>query len=265
MLASIRDAQIIVADEVLSNIDASEDRAWDASDFPCVAPPFYNMWIESKSSLTGITWGFWVLATDEKPFFDTRRFDPNYGTPKNTRWVLNVTPYVEGKNNDIHQLGVIGMLNVAPDGTWLDDNISMIMNIFLNPNMNQHVFQTSGKYFAEMAPVLLMTLALMNCKNVEFVDNVPNDKQSRRNKKKYGEPLTVFKTLRVKPSKRAATGDTEHKGAKNRAHMVRGHFKSYGPENPLFGKAVGTYYWGPLLRGTFSQGQVVKEYIVGDG
>lgn len=45
-------------------------------------------------------------------------------------------------------------------------------------------------------------------------------------------------------------------------HMMRGHFKTYTPEAPLFGKRVGTWWWQPGLRGNVEKGIVLKDYAV---
>ncbi len=46
-------------------------------------------------------------------------------------------------------------------------------------------------------------------------------------------------------------------------HMVRGHFKTYTPEKPLFGRMTGTYWWAHHLRGDESAGVVHHDYEVG--
>lgn len=49
------------------------------------------------------------------------------------------------------------------------------------------------------------------------------------------------------------------------AHLVRGHFKHYTAEAPLFGKYTGTYYWPPHVRGNIENGAVVKDYYLEAG
>lgn len=48
------------------------------------------------------------------------------------------------------------------------------------------------------------------------------------------------------------------------AHIVRGHFARYTPENPLFGRLVGTF-WRPMhMRGNPEHGTVIKDYEARD-
>lgn len=44
-------------------------------------------------------------------------------------------------------------------------------------------------------------------------------------------------------------------------HYVRGHFKTFTPERPLLGRATGTFYWPPMLRGDAKRGVIGKTYI----
>jgi len=45
-------------------------------------------------------------------------------------------------------------------------------------------------------------------------------------------------------------------------HICRGHFKTFAPDAPLLGKAVGTFWWGPQVRGSREEGTVLKDYRV---
>jgi hypothetical protein len=43
-------------------------------------------------------------------------------------------------------------------------------------------------------------------------------------------------------------------------HLMRGHFKTFTPDNPLFGKRVGAFWWDPIVRGHAANGVRVKDY-----
>jgi hypothetical protein len=43
---------------------------------------------------------------------------------------------------------------------------------------------------------------------------------------------------------------------------VRGHFKHYTAEAPLFGRMTGTWWWSPTLKGDAAHGVVEKEYQI---
>ena len=85
--------------------------------------------------------------------------------------------------------------------------------------------------------------ALMNCRNV-VREKVSPDHKLQRSRRKSGKiPLYSFSTLKVKSVGRNG-------GEAARAiHWVRGHFKEYTPDKPLFGKIAGLFWWEPHLAG----------------
>lgn len=85
--------------------------------------------------------------------------------------------------------------------------------------------------------------ALMNCKNV-VRETVSPDRKLQRARQKSGKiPLYHFSTLKTKPIGRNGGDGTRA------IHWVRGHFKEYTPEKPLFGKIAGLFWWEPHLVG----------------
>ena len=46
--------------------------------------------------------------------------------------------------------------------------------------------------------------------------------------------------------------------------VLRGHFKTFTEDAPLFGKVVGTFWWGWQVRGTAKNGVIVSDYKIGD-
>ncbi len=93
--------------------------------------------------------------------------------------------------------------------------------------------------------------ALMNCGNIIREPTEP-DKKLQRHRKKVGKlPLFRYHVLKIKPVQRAgaSSGDGSGIGSSNAIHWVRGHFKEYTPEKPLFGKTTGLFWWQPHLAG----------------
>ena len=85
--------------------------------------------------------------------------------------------------------------------------------------------------------------ALLSCKNV-VRETVGADPKLQRSRRKSGKiPLYHYSTLKMTPMGRNG-------GEATRAiHWVRGHFKEYTPERPLFGKISGLFWWEPHLVG----------------
>lgn len=108
----------------------------------------------------------------------------------------------------------------------------------------------------------LLAHSLLACKNVEQVQHRPDPKLSRAWQRRHGaDALVRYTTLRVRPM-----GGGSHDGGDGQIdkalHIVRGHFKTYTPERPLFGRLTGTYWWDSAVRGDASHGVVVKDYEV---
>ena len=90
---------------------------------------------------------------------------------------------------------------------------------------------------------LAALFALLNCKNVVRVP-VNTDLKLQRSRKKAGKiPLYRFSALQVRPMGRGGPRNS------SAIHWVRGHFKEYTPEKPLFGKIAGLFWWEPHLAG----------------
>lgn len=113
-------------------------------------------------------------------------------------------------------------------------------------------------------PPVLMAHSLLGCKNVTTEEHHPNPKIARAHQKRRGHGLTIFKTLKIAP-----TGGSSESGpgvsigdGQTAMHLVRGHFKTFTPERPLFGSRVGTYWWSPMVRGNQDAGVVVKDYEI---
>jgi hypothetical protein len=110
----------------------------------------------------------------------------------------------------------------------------------------------------------LLTISFLHCKNVEIHAIIPPEKLSKRHHKKHGRDLVRYHVLDIKPLRRLL--DRHRAGSKEdlrRAlHICRGHFKTFTPDAPLWGRHIGTYWWAPHVRGSKSAGVVLKDYRV---
>lgn len=120
-----------------------------------------------------------------------------------------------------------------------------------------------GIPLAEMAKAGLMATSLINCSNTGFREEAPKySRQMRRRLERKGLPLVSFKRLMVKPHSQSAHSDSQAEGeGKVAIHLVRGHFKTFTEDRPLFGKYIGTYWWQSMVRGS-DQRFVIKDYEV---
>lgn len=104
-------------------------------------------------------------------------------------------------------------------------------------------------------------LDLLDCKNIEVVNNNPSPKLNKKRVKNGKEPLIVYKTLEIKNKNNYSNANKKNLW-NNKIHLCRGHFKEYTEKNPLFGKCTGRYWWQPSVRGNKNKGVVMKDYLI---
>lgn len=113
--------------------------------------------------------------------------------------------------------------------------------------------------------VPLLAICFAHCKNVRMVDGDQiAPKLAKSFEKKHGRPPVIFKTLEIDPMREVLRreGQAETTGLKRALHICRGHFSTYTPERPLFGKIAGQFWVPAHVRGRSSEGVVSKEYAV---
>lgn len=112
--------------------------------------------------------------------------------------------------------------------------------------------------------ILGLGLSFCHCKNVrqETRDAGPPPRPLRNRPK---APRLSYYTLNIDPMRQTlrTEGRSDEVGHKRALHICRGHFATYTPDHPLFGKYVGTYWRPDHVRGNASEGAVVKDYSVG--
>ena len=110
-------------------------------------------------------------------------------------------------------------------------------------------------------------LDVLNCQNIVTKDVIPPEKLNRKRIRNGKLPLYTYKILEVvkgKPkSKNAGSVPWDYQSpASVRFHLCRGHFKTFTPDKPLFGKYSGTFWWNPQSRGNKELGEIEKDYDV---
>lgn len=240
-------------------------KVWKESDFPNVAPPFGNYFMEFRVRKS---WDFI-------------------------------------KGGPIHAIGVGNIVERLKDGWDVESTVFMEeekgrpkawTRFYYRADLNGNLFKThddptrsnlfggllapiidrvpigdsapidrilSGDTYALYYPVLL-ALSFLHCKNVTVATNEPNPKLSRVFQKKRGRPLTRFHTLEIEPMKEVLIreGEVEKMGLRRALHIVRGHFATYSEEHPMFGRMTGTFYRPAHVRGSINEGIILKDYEV---
>jgi hypothetical protein len=121
-----------------------------------------------------------------------------------------------------------------------------------------------ARFGLALAPVVLLTLSFLHCRNVDVREVSPTEKLSRKAARKRGRPLTSYHVLDIHPMRRVLDreGDAQTKGLGHAVHICRGHFKTFAADAPLFGKHTGTYWWESQVRGKAEHGAVEKDYRI---
>ena len=114
---------------------------------------------------------------------------------------------------------------------------------------------------------ILYALQMLNCKNVKETEIEPSPKLSKRFRKKTGMPLSRYHILSIGKTYNAKDEQRERhtegsEGHRRAQHIARGHFRTYTPEKPLFGKVHGTFWIDAHVRGDQSEGIVRKDYSI---
>jgi len=106
--------------------------------------------------------------------------------------------------------------------------------------------------------------SLLNCRNVALQSAERQPEPRKREKlRRVGKLGVDWKVLHlrlpgvgtVKASGGSGAGDRL-----TRAHLVRGHFKTFSAEAPLFGRHTGRFWWPASVRGNAERGSVIKDY-----
>ena len=126
------------------------------------------------------------------------------------------------------------------------------------------VSQEWGDNLVNLLFPALMTISFMHCKNVSLNEVVPPEKLSQKHFKRHGRPLVRYTELTIDPLRRLLEKHRQEVGGSLRKalHLCRGHFKTFSPDAPLLGRATGTYWWGPQVRGSQTEGVSLKDYRV---
>lgn len=282
--------QFVVADSIQSMVDREKDFAYfrQGSDF-VLYPPFTDFVVEGLSEVTGgIQLGaIEVLDPDTAANF-MAYFGAKNTVPDGAKWVYFITCHMAHKNRRIpvstfHQANCY----VSEDGALLNPaNVAGEIELIMRPEhvralepyrslgdeVISQLLTASIKDTLNIASLIMFVITIMNCKNVELVEEIPQlGRRARRAIEIHGKPpQNVYKTLQIKRTKKQLEKlekETGLSGRKLRAHFRRGYPLTFSEDAPAFGKSwgVGTFFVSPMIKGNIDKGEVYKTYeILGD-
>lgn len=260
----LRRATVIVADNVAHYLYAVTDQeVWNVeTDFPNLAPPFENFWLEHR--------------------FPSRGVSREFGAYRLPAAVQDMTVGVQVRGQPLADgWRAVGMVLVAERDVldfvgvfeWqLDAGGQFTRDAHGQFNFWEGIPRHSpgGTHAANarLSDLLLTTefaISLMHCQNVRLIGEMPPAGLSRKFKRRTGQPLTRYRVLDIGPMTtlldQAGASTGEAGGLQRALHICRGHFKHYGGRG-LFGKYPGMFWWPEHWRGTPAHGTVIKRYNV---
>lgn len=259
---------------------------WHLEDLPSLAPPFPVFFIEgqypdhktikkktvkvSPDSIPFMKKGdLFISVNPEKliePLGSVKNLDPQIMlSVEAATWAYILVTFIDDGNGfyTVPSYGLIPLDEAGFYNLYQDRLYSVTMPEFVGV-IPESDFIIYHRMMAHDLIIPLMAIGLMNCKNVELVENVPRKTESKRHQRKHGKPLTKYYTLKVNSMRKEYTndGDGSHAGGKRSLHIARGHFKDYRGGGGLFGKLNGVYWWDAHVRGDSKTGIVHKDYQV---
>lgn len=282
-------SHVIVADNIAEYFyDGTEQTIWKlAEDFPNLAPPlefmFFDFVAPAFSREKGVRkswadtsfrrWGVLVHGHECDDADGTAaHFMHKYHLIEQPTWVLACGVFLENRSGNIAEVvnfflpvdqhgsvcarpdgqkGVVGLLTSSAE-----ENIRRSLGV--NELSHEHV-----SAFYQLFACACLTISFMHCKNVTQNLVVPPDDRKAKAVRRGVPPPVRYHVLDIEPMKTVlrTEGQIEKTGLKKALHICRGHFATYD-EKPLFGKVRGTFWKPSHVRGSLSEGAVVKDYRV---
>ncbi len=260
---------------------------WGADDFPNVAPPWQDFWVEwriprfsnNEGRLVPMLQATQPIAVHVQatemgaelaailPAFAGSPDPAARAVLEKARWGLKLTVFVEVR-------GVAWLVSevtnfVGPDGALLsEEGESGPLTVFPSSGKDgrEPIYPDPvGGWCSTLGP-LYLALSFVHCRNVS-VRAQEGERPARRKgpASRRAAPRYSEYVLDIRPMQRVLReeGDSETVGLQKALHICRGHFARYGPgfdAGRLFGRLEGTFWVPQHLRGALSAGAVKKDY-----
>lgn len=257
----------VVADEAAQYVFQGGKIMRDVArgDFGCTRPPMKLMWIEwtpPKKRYNGRKWAeiaqqrhAVVVGVSQTGL--EYEMQPIFGPLRRSDGPIAAAPILMRVRFD----------STSPTdfGTLLIEAVQEEIDLVISQHQAREFGLTRSGYAEGLAieyyPALL-ALGWMNCRNVQLRDSGPGLKLLKKRRKNRHFTGQYYKVLHLEDQARRdlkANRDAEKRDT--RMHLVRGHFKYYTAEKPLFGKLTGHYWWHQQVRGDARLGQITNEYV----
>lgn len=276
---TIAGCSVIVADNVGTYFYEHPQQYWTyREDFPNSAPPFSSFFIElgrpgrlvledgdgPPGDWMPDRWGFLFSAVDagSVPYISVLPSgEMVHREVVGARWYLKVELITAvGLKPDYP--GFLKWFPVGEHGEILEDPPSGL----LGPHLPSEDRKEIGDTLACLFPPALLALSFLNCKNTTLRPVEPDPEINRERRAAHLAPFVRYHTIDIEPMRRVlgTEGRVGEVGLRRALHLVRGHFATYTPDRPLFGKVAGTFWVPSHVRGSAERGAVISDYRIGD-
>jgi hypothetical protein len=265
---NVPDCTVIVADEIARQIDAlpddHADRSPAAHEYGCVIPPFRRFFIEAETTASDgtISAQRGVFVEDISPALraGTLAHDP----PPGAHWAMAMHGYLYVTGYPIQTYPGVMVFHLDDRG-YLRDDMAHV-TVLTDPTRYQRdPTITDVRGLPTHAPYALKAINAMHARCE--AEHITTTRQQRREaERRHQVKLKDYYILKVKPTEKphafSEVGQAQRVQGQRREHVVRGHFRWYSEEKPLFGKISGMVWIGEHRRGADDIGRIRKDYAV---
>jgi hypothetical protein len=267
----------LIADEVATLIDSSDAApdfaCWPADWYGVVAPPWPSCFIEARTT-SALAPGAPRYLVERGLFMEdlTRsgRIDrnehlpPGSERPAGTHWILTFYGYARFERTDLYLFPGQLFLHLDRAGRILDDMRGVPMVEY-----PAHALIPGAQYLPlqllpGFVPFALKAIGLLHERTP--VEHVIPSRQQRRAAQRAGESLSEHYILRINTPvaqrRSAQLPPLANHAPIRREHQVRGHFRFYTDEKPLFGRIAGAVWIPQHTRGDTTLGSIEKGYAL---
>jgi hypothetical protein len=267
-------ATALVADTIAEQLDADDSqggRSWPAASYGVVAPPWPTFFIEARTTVRGqiIDRGMLVQDMTSDPRVMQNLHLHGLARPAGTHWVLGLHGFLRVDASDVILFPGMAFLHLDAQGELLDDTeqvqVVRYPEELLLPDATYHPNLSA---LATYIPFTLRAIGALH-QHAPVTQVQVSRAQRRQAQRTTGIPTNdhyVIGVVLPAPTRRAGADPVPAKqGAERREHQVRGHFKVYTPDRPLFGRISGLVWVPAHRRGSADAGSVSKDYAIRPG
>lgn len=240
---------------------------WDyGSDFPKAVPPFPRMFVEfdlvgRMESFLQCGWdirsfrGKWPIMGD---LFSNEESRELRNGLQETDTAIAMSMFGTHKTGLPFFTGGMCLFVVNGDGEMKGNPQFKIC--LSTESDRRSLTELASAFFCPAA----LSMSFMHCKNVVRTDATETEGPPPKWLRRMKQPTLRYHVLEINPMKEVLRkeGGSETNGLKKALHICRGHFATYTPDKPLFGRISGTVWKPAHVRGSKEFGEVKKDYEV---